>query len=140
MITSLVTYITCYKYENKKILSFGLGKYVVANSIIGRTTLNKRKSNIYFNEYFLVSNELNTKFALKYRISNSGMPENVKFNKKYFIRTTETTQEGKAFVLILDMDSIGINNIPQKEPTSISVIEKMIDGCLICEVRNSESS
>ena len=40
-------------------------------------------------------------------------------------------------MLFLDRDSSGISNSPQKKPTSMSVIEKKIDGCLIREVRDS---
>ena len=43
-------------------------------------------------------------------------------------------------MLMLDRDGIGINDVPQKEPTSMYVIEKMIDGRLTCEVNNSKSS
>ena len=40
-LTSMVTYITRYKYSNEKpiLISFGLRKYVAVNSIIGKTTL-----------------------------------------------------------------------------------------------------
>ena len=68
------------------------------------------------------------------------MPVNVKFNSKDFVRPTKLTQEGQVFMLRLDRESIEINNIPQEEPTSMSVIEKNIDGCLTHEVRNPESS
>ena len=88
----------------------------------------------------MVSNKLNTKFALKLRIAKSDIPVNVKFNSKYFARTPKPTQEGQAFMLSLDRDSIVINNIPLKEPTNMSVIQNLIDGCLIRQVRNSENS
>ena len=78
----------------------------------------------------MVSEQLNTKFALKYRISNSGMPVNVKFNRKYFVRPTNLTQEGKDSMLSLETYSTGINNSPQKEPTSMSVIEKLLMDAL----------
>ena len=68
------------------------------------------------------------------------MPLYVKFNSKDIVRTYNTTQEGKYLMSSLDRDSIGINDIPRKEPTSMSVIGKMIDGCIIRKVRNSESS
>ena len=42
-------------------------------------------------------------------------------------------------MLSLDRYSIVINNSPQKYTTSMSVIERMIDECLICKVSNSES-
>ena len=141
-LTSLVTYITCYKDSNQKsiLFSFGLGKYVSVNAIIEKRTLKKWIANIDFDEYFLVSKKLNTKSALKYRINNSVMPLYVKFNSKDIVRTYNTTQEGKYLMSSLDRDSIGINDIPRKEPTSMSVIGKMIDGCIIRKVRNSESS
>ena len=50
------------------------------------------------------------------------------------------TQEGKSFMIILDRESIEINNTPQKKPTSMYAIEKYIDGYLTREVRNTESS
>ena len=39
-------------------------------------------------------------------------------------------------MLILDRDSIGMNNSLQKKPTSMYVIEKIIDGCLTHEVKS----
>ena len=67
--------------DSKKILlSFGLDKYVAVNVIIRKLTLNKWRANIEFDEDFLVSKQLNTKFVLKYRIVNAGMPVNVKIN------------------------------------------------------------
>ena len=50
------------------------------------------------------------------------------------------TQEGKSFMFSLDRASTGINNTPQNEPTIMTVIEKIIDGFLNCEVRNPENS
>ena len=60
-------------------------------------TLKKWRANIDFNEDFLVSKQLNTKFAPKYRISNYEMPVNIKFNSKYVFRPPNTIQEGKNF-------------------------------------------
>ena len=45
-------------------------------------------------------------------------------NNKDYIRPPNQKQEGQHFMLRLDREIIGINNIPQKEPTSMSVIEK----------------
>ena len=85
-LTSLVTYITHYKDSNQQLilLSFGLGKDAAVNDIIRKLTFKKWRENIGSDEYFLVSNKLNTIFALKYRIPKSGMPVNVKFDSKYF--------------------------------------------------------
>ena len=52
------------------------------------------------------------------------MPVNVKFNSRYFVRPRKRTQEGQAFMIILERDSIGINNSSGKEPTNMSEIEK----------------
>ena len=68
------------------------------------------------------------------------MPVNVKFNSKDIVRPPKPTQEGQTFMLILDRDSIGVNNSSRKEPTSMSVIEKIINVCLIREVINSGRS
>ena len=73
-------------------------------------------------------------------MANSGMPVNMKFNSKYFVRPPKPIQEGKAFMFSLDRASTGINNTPQNEPTIMTVIEKIIDGFLNCEVRNPENS
>ena len=83
-LTSLVIYITCNKGRTTKtiIISFVLGKHVVVNAIIGKLIINKWRAKQFIDEDFLVSKLLNTKFALKYRIANSGMPVNVKFNSK----------------------------------------------------------
>ena len=88
----------------------------------------------------MASKQLNTKFALKYRIANYGIPVNVKFNIKDFVRLPKPTQEGKPFRLSLERESIGINNGLLKEPISMSVIERIIDAQLIHEVINEESS
>ena len=72
-------------------------------------------------------------------MANSGISLNVNSNSKYFVRPPKITQEGQEFVLILDRDSIGINNSSWRETKSMSVIEMMINGCLIRKMRNSES-
>ena len=61
----------------------------------------------------------------------------MKLHRKYFVRPPNETQEGKASMLILDRDIIGINKSSWKETTSMYVIEKIIYGCLIHEVINS---
>ena len=68
------------------------------------------------------------------------MPLNVEFNNRDFFRPPKPTQDGQDFMFSLNRKSIGINNNNQKELTNMSIIGKMIDGCLICEVRNQESS
>ena len=78
-----------------------------------KTDFEKWRENICFDEDFLVAKHLNIKFSLRYRIVHSGMTVNVKFNSKYFVRSTKLTQEGQAFMLSLDRGSIEINNIPQ---------------------------
>ena len=108
------------------LLSFGLGKDVSVDAIIRKLTFKKWRANIGSDEDFLVSNKLNTRFALKYRIPNSVIPVNVKFGSKYFVRPPRSTQEGQDFMLILDRDSIGINNSPQKEPISMYIIEQWL--------------
>ena len=67
MLTSLVTYIKYYKDDIKKhtLLYFGFNKIVAVIAIIGKQTLKKWRENIDFDEDFLVSNQLNTNFALK---------------------------------------------------------------------------
>ena len=64
--------------------SFGLRKDVTVSFIIRKPTFKKWITNIDFDEYFLVTRQLNTIFALKYIISNSGMPVNLKFDSKFF--------------------------------------------------------
>ena len=54
--------------QQNTLLSFGLGKDVSVDAIIRKLTFKKWRANIYFDEYFLVSKQLNIKFALKYRI------------------------------------------------------------------------
>ena len=83
---------------------------------------------------------MNTIFAPKYILTNSGKLVNAMFNRKYCFIPPKMTQEGKSFMLILDRESIEINNTPQKKPTSMYAIEKYIDGYLTREVRNTESS
>ena len=68
------------------------------------------------------------------------MPINAIFNRKDFVRSPRPNQEGQTFMLSLDRYSIGINNSYHKETTGMSVIEKMIDVCLIHYLINSESS
>ena len=62
----------------------------------------------------MINSEISS--SLKYIISNSEVPVNVKFNSKYFVRPHKLTQKGKALMLGLYRDSIVINNNPQKEP------------------------
>ena len=56
------------------------------------------------------------------------MPVNVNFNNKDFVRHPKPMQEGQDIMLILERGIIIINNSPLKDPTIMSVIEKMIDG------------
>ena len=93
-----------------------------------KKTFKNWRAYIDSNEYFLVSKHLNTNFSFKYRITNSGMLVNVNFNNKYFVRHPKPMQEGKDIMLILERGIIIINNSPLKDPTIMSVIEKMIDG------------
>ena len=104
---------------------------VAVNAIIRKPTKKKWRTNIDSNDYFLVSKQLNTKFAPNYRIANSGMTVNMKSNGKYFVKPSKHTQEGQALMLIFDRDSIEVNNNPQKEPTKMTIMEKMIDRRLI---------
>ena len=85
-LTAIVTYKTGYKDDNIKpvILSFRNRKYVAVKAIMRKTNLKKWRANIYFDENLLVLKKLNTKFALKYIIADSGMLVNVKINSKDF--------------------------------------------------------
>ena len=72
--------------------TFGLSEDVSVNAIVGKTTLKEWRSNIDFDEGFLVGKQQNTKFSPKYRITNSGMPVNTKLNSKYFVGTPKLIQ------------------------------------------------
>ena len=58
------------------------------------TDLKNLRANKHFDKDFLVSKKLNNKVAIKYRIANSGMPVNVDFNRKGFVRPPKPTKEG----------------------------------------------
>ena len=75
------------------LVSFGIGKYVAVNAIMGKFTL-KWRATIDFGEDFLIAKKFNTKFALKYIITNSDIPVNVKFNRKYFSELLSLYKKG----------------------------------------------
>ena len=95
-LNALVIRKTRYKDVNNKplILSFGLGKDIAVDNSVGKLDLEEWIANIYCYEYFLVPNQINTKFMLNYRIAKSQIPVNVIFDRKYFVRSTKPTQGG----------------------------------------------
>ena len=133
MLTPLVTYITCYKdykKQQKHTLLLWPPSRCISKWYHRKTHLKTWRANIYFDEYLLVSKKLNVKFSPKYKISNSGIPVNVKFNRRDFFIPTKPAQEGKDFMIILDKEIIVINNSSQTEPIRMSAIEKWLTDAL----------
>ena len=94
-----------------------------------------------FYSYYLISNRLDTKFPITYKIDNSGMPPGIKFDIKEFKRPARPNPEGQALVVILDRDIIGINNSSSNYsntgcPDSITFMDTTSpSGCMIQTVK-----
>ena len=63
-------------------LSFGLGRDIAVNSIIGKPTIKTWKCIVKFNSDYLILNWLHTKFPMTYKIANSKMPSGIKLDTK----------------------------------------------------------
>ena len=88
------------------------------NAIIGKPTLKNWKCIVNFDSDYLNSNWLYTKFMMTYKTANSGMPLGIKFDIKDFKQPERLNLEGKALVVSLYRDSIGIYDSPRNDPNT----------------------
>ena len=86
------------------------------NDIIVKPTLKTWKYIVSFYSYYLISNRLHTKIPMTYKIDHYGMTPGINSDIKDFKRPARPTIEGKALVVILDGDSIGIKIAPGMIP------------------------
>ena len=117
-------------------LSFGLGKDVAVNAIIGTTTLRSWGCSIDFVTNHLSASLIRTRFPLKAEKATSSLPSHVKFIPEDFIRPRQTTPEGKAFLMSMDADNITITDGSQvtTEPTGPLVLNRNENGFLQCSL------
>ena len=87
-LTSVVTYKTRYThiYSKPITLSFGLGKAIKVNAIIGLPTFKQWKIILDLDTNRATSNHLGVYFDLCFQYAAQGLPPNVKFNVTNFIR------------------------------------------------------
>ena len=119
-LTAIVTNKTRYvdDNDNKVNLLSGLCRDVAVNAIIGKPTLKNWKCIVNFDSDYLNSNRLYTKFMMTYKTANSGMPLGIKFDIKDFKQPERLNLEGKALVVSLYRDSIGIYDSPRNDPNT----------------------
>ena len=101
-LTAFVTYYTRYTSVDKLpiLLSFGLGKEIAANAIIGKPTLKEWKGCVDFNKGIFTSEELTLQFDMEYKAADAGLPKNVTFDSTQFIRPHTTFSAGEYIVSI----------------------------------------
>ena len=87
-LTAIVTNKTRYVDDNDNEVNLlsGLCRDVAVNAIIGKPTLKKRKFIMKFNSDDLISNRLNTKLLMTYKIAHYGIPPGIKSDIKDFKR------------------------------------------------------
>ena len=87
-LTAVVTYYTQHKTADGEpvIISFGLGKSVLVNTIVGIPTIKKLKMVIDYDEDKCLSKALKLWFPLCYKEAATGLPPHINFNYEDFVR------------------------------------------------------
>ena len=98
------------------------------NAIIFKPALKTWKCIVNFDSDYLISNQLNTKFQMTYKIANYGMPPGIKLDTKEFKRPARPTPEVQDLLVSLDRNISGINDISRNDSNtgytaSITVID-----------------
>ena len=90
-LTAIVRYWTRYKEPNGKraMLSFGLGKDIAVNSIIGIPTIRRWGMNLCFLSSTITAHHLKVRFSTAYEQSKSGLPASIEFTKDEFVRPAQ---------------------------------------------------
>ena len=86
------------------LLSFGLGKEVSVNAIIGKPTLKEWKGCVDFARDIFTCEELRVSFYMKYQMADLGLSKDVLFDSANFIRPTSVSAVG-AHIVSIDRNS-----------------------------------
>ncbi len=123
-LTAIVRYWTRYTEPDGKraIISFGLGKDIAVNSIIGMPTIRKWGMNLCFMTSTITANHIKVRFSTEYARSKHGLPPSVQFDSSEFVRPLVNPAQTQGNALITNISN------PVAEPC-IGVT----DGCPFIE-------
>jgi len=112
-LTAMVTYYTRYRSIDKLhiLLSFGLGKEVAVNAIIGQPTLKEWKCCVDFARDIFTSEELQLLFDMSYKIADLGLPKDVIFGSTSVVCPKQQCTAGLHIVSIDRYDN-SVETIP----------------------------
>ena len=87
-LTALVTYKTAYTFEDGSpvTLTYGLGKHVAVNAILGLPTLRKLGIDINLFTSTITSTVIKVQFPIEFASANAALPPNSTFNAESFVR------------------------------------------------------
>ena len=114
---AIVRYRTPFFYTDTDkacILSFGLGKNVTVNSILGLPQLKLWKADILFQKNLLIAHNIDQQFSLEFSETSSGLPPGVTFSESNFRNPVKEKP---------------VVNIYQQEVAKPRVAESITDSC-----------
>ena len=92
-LTAVVRYKTPYSFENGTpvTISYGLGKHVAVNAIIGLPTLRQWGADISLSTSTVIANAIKTNFPIEFAAANAQLPDGITFSSSSFIRPPTPT-------------------------------------------------
>lgn len=130
-LTAMVTYFTRYTDSCSRpvTISFGLGRDVAVNAIVGKPTLKSWKGCIDFASDTFTSEELKLTFSMDYKMADTGLPPDVVFDSTSFIRPKKTpVNSAGVMVVSIDRKSNSATTLPKLDTPVVT--ESQINGCL----------
>ena len=122
-LTAIVRYWTRYTEPNgqRAVFSFGLGRDIAVNSIIGVPTIRKWGMSMCFMSNTITAHHIKVKFSTVYERSKNGLPPSVEFDPNEFIRPGDSpTTVATALV----------TNLSTQDQTAIAITDGCEDGAL----------
>ena len=122
-LTAIVRYWTRYTEPNgqRAVISFGLGRDIAVNSIIGVPTIRKWGMSMCFMSNTITAHHIKVKFSTVYERSKNGLPSSVEFDSSEFIRPgVHPTAVATALV----------TNLTTQDQTAIAITDGCEDGAL----------
>ena len=108
-------------------VSFGLGKDIAVNAIIGKPTLKEWTGCIDFVDDIFTSVELNLSFNMEYKMADTGLPSNIMFDSTKFVRP-KPDQPFIAQIVSIDRDT-NIASVSDKN-NNPTIIDNHVNGCM----------
>ncbi len=107
-LTALVRYHTRYVNEKKEneLLSFGLGRGIAVNGLIGLPTLRAWKMVIDLDDSKVYSKSMRLSWKMEFIDAARGLPSDVTFNPDQFVRPRAPTKEGSTLATILEVPKL----------------------------------